>query len=59
MALLVFNFFNFRKKAKCFAGDVGAISIAFVIVFMMGLLILKTKDISYIVLLGLYGVMLF
>jgi len=56
MALLVFNFFNFRKKAKCFAGDVGAISIAFIIVFMMGLLILKTKDISYIVLHGLYGV---
>jgi len=56
MALIVFNFFNFRKKAKCFAGDVGAISIAFVIVFMLGLLILKTKDVSYIILLGLYGV---
>jgi UDP-N-acetylmuramyl pentapeptide phosphotransferase/UDP-N-acetylglucosamine-1-phosphate transferase len=56
MALLVFNFFNFRTKAKCFAGDVGAISIAFVIVFMLCLLILKTKDISYILLLGLYGV---
>jgi hypothetical protein len=27
-----------------------------IIVFMMGLLILKTKDISYVVLLGLYGV---
>lgn len=56
MSLLVFNFFNFRTKAKCFAGDVGAISIAFVIVFMLCLLILKTKDISYIMLLGLYGV---
>lgn len=56
MALIVFNFFNFRTKARCFAGDVGAISIAFVIVFMLGLLILRTKDISYIVLLGLYGV---
>jgi UDP-N-acetylmuramyl pentapeptide phosphotransferase/UDP-N-acetylglucosamine-1-phosphate transferase len=56
MSLLVFNFFNFRTKAKCFAGDVGAISIAFVIVFMLCLLILKTKDICYILLLCLYGV---
>jgi len=56
IALLIFNFFNFRTKAKCFAGDVGAISIAFVIVFLLGLLMLKTNDYSYIILLGLYGV---
>ena len=56
MSLLVFNFFNFRTKARCFAGDVGAISIAFVIVFMLCRLILATKDVSYILLLGLYGV---
>jgi UDP-N-acetylmuramyl pentapeptide phosphotransferase/UDP-N-acetylglucosamine-1-phosphate transferase len=56
MALMVFNFFNFRKKAKCFAGDVGAISIAFVIVFLMVALIIATNDFSYIVSLGLYGV---
>lgn len=56
LALLVFNFFNFRKKAKCFAGDVGAISIAFIIVFLLGLLIIKTGDFSYILLLALYGV---
>ena len=29
LASLVFLFFNFRKKAKCFAGDVGSMSIAF------------------------------
>jgi len=56
MALLVFNFYNFRKKAKCFAGDVGAISIAFVLVFLFGMLILKTGDLSYILLLAIYGV---
>ncbi len=56
LALMVFNFFNFRKKAKCFAGDVGAISIAFIIVFLLGLLIIKTGDFSYILLLALYGV---
>ena len=30
-AVLVFNFFNYRKQAKCFAGDVGAVGIAFII----------------------------
>jgi len=56
IALLVFCFFNCRKKAKCFPGDVGAISIAFIILFMLVSLILKTKDLTYIILLGLYGV---
>ena len=56
ISLLVFNFFNFRKKAKCFAGDVGAISIAFIIVFLLGKLIIKTGEFSYIILLVVYGV---
>ena len=56
LALLVFNFFNFRTKAKCFAGDVGAISIAFIILFLLGLLVIKTGDFSYIILLVVYGV---
>lgn len=56
LSLLVFNFFNFRKRAKCFAGDVGAVSIAFIIVFLLGLLMLKTGDLSYILLLAVYGV---
>lgn len=56
LALFVFNFFNFRNKAKCFAGDVGSISIAFTVVYLLGLLILKTNDFSYIILLAVYGV---
>ena len=56
LAILVFNFFNFRTKAKCFAGDVGAISIAFILIFLLGKLIIKTADFSYIVLLVVYGV---
>jgi len=56
IALLVFNFFNFRKKARCFAGDIGAMSAAFIIVFLLGFLIFKTRDFSYIVLLAVYGV---
>jgi len=55
-AILVFNFFNFRTKANCFAGDVGAISIAFILIFLLGKLILKTINFSYIVLLVVYGV---
>lgn len=55
LSLLVFCFFNFRKKAKCFAGDVGSISIAFILLFALGQLILKTEDFSYIIFLAVYG----
>lgn len=55
LSLLVFNFFNFRKKAKCFAGDVGSVSIAFIIVFLIGQLVIKTQNFNYILLLLLYG----
>lgn len=54
-AVMVFNFFNFRKRAKCFAGDVGSVSIAFVLLFLIGQLILTTGDFSYIVSLAVYG----
>lgn len=55
LSLLIFCYFNFRKKAKCFAGDVGSISIAFILLFALGKLILKTNDFSYIVFLAVYG----
>jgi UDP-GlcNAc:undecaprenyl-phosphate GlcNAc-1-phosphate transferase len=55
ISLLVFNFFNFRKKAKCFAGDVGSVSMAFIIIFFLLLLIVKTEDLKYIGLLLFYG----
>jgi UDP-GlcNAc:undecaprenyl-phosphate GlcNAc-1-phosphate transferase len=56
LSLLVFNFFNFRKKAKCFAGDVGSVSMAFIIIFFLMLLILKTGDLKYIGFLLVYGI---
>jgi len=56
LSLLVFNFFNFRKKAKCFAGDVGSVGIAFIIVFFIGQLILATHNFNYILLLLFYGI---
>lgn len=55
-AVLVFNFFNFRKKAKCFAGDVGSVSIAFIILFLIGKLIIETENFSWMILLVVYGV---
>lgn len=55
LSLLVFCFFNFRKKARCFAGDVGSISIAFILLFALGKLILQTGDLSYLTLLAVYG----
>lgn len=55
LSLLVFCFFNFRKRAKCFAGDVGSISMAFIVLFALGKLILITGDFAYIVFLAVYG----
>ncbi len=55
-SVLVFCFFNFRTKAKCFAGDVGSVSIAFIVLFLIGKLIVQTQEFSWIVLLVVYGV---
>ena len=55
-AVVVFNSFNFRKKAKCFAGDVGSVSIAFVVMFLIGKLMISTMDFSWTILLVIYGV---
>ena len=56
ISLLVFNFFNFRKRAKCFAGDIGSVSIAFTIIFFLLQLILQTDDLKYIGFLLIYGI---
>ena len=58
LADLVFCLFNFRPKgkAKCFAGDVGSIGIAFILLFMIGQLIMRTGDVTYLVFLLVYGV---
>lgn len=56
LALLVFSFFNFRKRALCFAGDVGSLSIAFIVVFLTIKLISETQQYIFILFLTLYGV---
>ena len=58
IGILVFSYFNMRPKgkAKCFAGDVGSIAIAFIILFALGKLMLATGDVTYIVFFLWYGV---
>ena len=58
LAALVFCIFNFRPKgkAKCFAGDVGSIGIAFIMLFLLGNVIIKTGDITWLIFLLVYGV---
>ena len=56
IASLIFLFFNYRKKAKCFAGDVGSISIAFWVIYLVLKLILVTGSIIWLLFLAVYGV---
>ena len=56
LSLFVFMFFNFRTRAKCFAGDVGSVGIAFILIYALGLLILTTQNLSYLTLLLVYGI---
>ena len=55
IASLVFLFFNYRKKAKCFAGDVGSLSIAFWVIYLVLKLILATNSVIWLLFLAVYG----
>lgn len=52
----VFLYFNFRKKAICFAGDVGSVTIAFWIIMLLIQLIFITHNWAYILFLVVYGI---
>ena len=54
--VMVFSLYNFRKNARCFAGDVGSVSMAFLAVIFIGLLIKSTGSFIWILLLAVYGV---
>ena len=56
LASMVFLFFNFRKKARCFAGDVGSMSIAIWLMALLGLAIVKTNNYQYLLFLSIYGI---
>ena len=58
LADVVFCYFNFRPrgKAKCFAGDVGSLGVAFILLFLIGSLVMATGDVTYLIFLVVYGV---
>lgn len=56
LSLLVFCLFNYRTKAKCFAGDVGSIGMALILIFCVGRLMMVTGDVAWIMLIMIYGV---
>lgn len=55
LACLVFLFYNFRKKARCFAGDVGSVTIAFWVAFLLLKIIFISHNWAYILFLSVYG----
>jgi len=55
-ALLAFGYFNFRQKATCFAGDVGSITIAFFITYMVSKLVVATGSYYYLLFISVYTI---
>lgn len=56
VGVLVFLYFNYRKKAACFAGDVGSVTIAFVLIFLLLQLIVACNNLAWVILFLVYGV---
>lgn len=56
ISILVFGFFNFRKKALFFAGDIGSISLASIIFLTSCLFFKETNSPVVFLMLGIYGV---
>ena len=56
LAIVIFNLFNFRRNARCFAGDVGSLSIGFVLVYFVLNMALRGNSMSWIAMLVVYGV---
>lgn len=56
LSILVFNLFNFRGHAKCFAGDVGSLSIGFILVYFVLRMALRGQSMAWMVFLAVYAV---
>jgi UDP-GlcNAc:undecaprenyl-phosphate GlcNAc-1-phosphate transferase len=56
VALLIFAFYNIRKRAVCFSGDVGSVSLSYIIAFCICKLMVDTQNVKWILLLGVYGI---
>lgn len=55
LSLVVFLYFNLRLKAKSFAGDVGSVGIAFIIIFLLASVMIAAQNVVYLLLLLVYG----
>ena len=55
-ALMAFLFFNLLKKAKCFSGDVGAVSLAFIFSYYILNFSIESKNPIWLLLLSVYGI---
>ena len=55
-SLIVFAFYNLRKKARCFAGDIGSVSMAFMVLFLLIKIMVDRENIIFILLLSVYGI---
>lgn len=55
LANAVFTFYNFRHMARCFAGDVGSVSMSFILIFAVATLMIKTGNPVYIMFFAVYG----
>jgi UDP-N-acetylmuramyl pentapeptide phosphotransferase/UDP-N-acetylglucosamine-1-phosphate transferase len=55
LALCVFLLFNFRKKAIMFAGDIGSISLAYLMIYFMAKWFLYSDSWTVILLILVYG----
>ncbi|GAB3318919.1 glycosyltransferase family 4 protein [Larkinella ripae] len=56
LSLAVFTVFNARRTAWCFAGDVGSVSMAFIVLFLLITLMHKSGLLTYGLLLTVYGI---
>jgi UDP-N-acetylmuramyl pentapeptide phosphotransferase/UDP-N-acetylglucosamine-1-phosphate transferase len=54
-ALAVFSFYNVRMRARCFSGDVGAVSVAFILSYWIYGLVIANDNLIYVLFLGVYG----
>lgn len=55
ISVIVFGFFNFRKKALFFAGDIGSVTLAFILVFAAYKLMISSSSPYVLLLFIVYG----
>ncbi len=53
-SLLVFGFYNVRKKAKCFSGDIGSITLGVLIIYLLVSLCVKSNAYESILFISVY-----